>query len=305
MNRSLDTRETALEWLVRTNDPRFEEWDEFTIWLEEDAANAAAYHALAASEVAMLPVVAAAFPRPNTSRPRFARLAVGSAAAAAAAAATMLLVVTPHLMPAEYRTRAGEIRTVSLGGHDRMVMNGDTTLAISGWSHRTVRLQQGQILVELPEPGPSKVSVVSGDLKLVDVGTVFEVARDGRDTRLLVGDGAVVADPEGARLEVRAGERLDTADGAQVLQAAPTEVTSVGSFQRGQLAYVDEPLGHVLADLRRSTGLDIRGAEAIKARRFTGTLSITQVKRNPRSLGALLGLAVEQSGRGWKLQGRV
>jgi len=215
------------------------------------------------------------------------------------------LVVTPHLMPAEYRTRPGEIRTVSLGGRDRMVMNGDTTLAVSGWSHRTVRLQQGQILVELPEPGPSKVSVVSGDLKLVDVGTVFEVARDGRDTRLLVSDGAVVADPDGARLEVHAGERLDTADGAEVLQAAATEASSVGSFQRGQLAYVDEPLGHVLADLRRSTGLDISGAEAIKARRFTGTLSVTQVKRNPRSLGALLGLSIEQSGRGWKLQGRV
>jgi transmembrane sensor len=303
MNHSLETRETALEWLVRTNDPRFEEWDEFTMWLEEDAANAAAYHTLAASEVAMLPLIATASPRPKASRPRFARLAVGSAAAAAAA--TVLLVVTPHLMPAEYHTRAGEIRTVWLGGRDRMVMNGDTTLAVSGWSHRTVRLQQGQILVELPEPGPSKVSVVSGDLKLVDVGTVFEVARDGRDTRLLVSDGAVVADPDGARLEVDAGERLDTADGAEVLQATATEVSSVGSFQRGQLTYVDEPLAHVLADLRRSTGLDISAAEAIKAHRFTGTLSVTQVKRNPRSLGALLGLSIEQSGRGWKLLGRV
>ena len=93
-------------------------------------------------------------------------------------------------------------------------MNGDTKLAVSGWSHRTVRLQQGQILFELLEPGPSKVSVVSGDLKLIDVGTVFEVARDGRDTRLLVSDGAVIADPDGARLEVHAGERLDTVDGA-------------------------------------------------------------------------------------------
>lgn len=303
MNRSLETRETALEWLVRTNDPQFEAWDEFTMWLEEDAANAAAYHALAASEVAMLPFVATASPRPSPPRRRVTRLAVGSAAAAAAA--TALLVVTPHLMPDEYRTRAGEIRTVPLGGRDRMVMNGDTTLAVSGWSHRTVRLQQGQILLELLEPGPSKVSVVSGDLKMIDEGTVFEVARDDRDTRLSVSEGAVVADPDGARLEVHAGERLDTADGAQLLQAAPTEVSSVGSFQRGQLAYVNEPLGHVLADLMRSTGLNISAAEAIKARRFTGTLSVTQVKRNPRSLGALLGLSIEQSGRGWTLQGKV
>ena len=95
MNHSLETRETALEWLVRTNDPLFEEWDEFTVWLEEDAANAATYHALAASEAAMVPLRRNSIPRPQGPRRRFTRLAVGSTAAAVAA--TVLLVVTPHL----------------------------------------------------------------------------------------------------------------------------------------------------------------------------------------------------------------
>ncbi len=30
-------REEALGWLVRTNDPEFDRWDEFTAWLESDS----------------------------------------------------------------------------------------------------------------------------------------------------------------------------------------------------------------------------------------------------------------------------
>ena len=50
-------REAALDWLVRTNDPEFDGWDEFTAWLEADPAHADAYHGLADSEAEMLPLV--------------------------------------------------------------------------------------------------------------------------------------------------------------------------------------------------------------------------------------------------------
>ena len=63
-----DRREAALDWLVRTNDPEFDRWDEFTVWLEESPANADAYHALAAGEADMLPL-AAGWPWPPDSRP--------------------------------------------------------------------------------------------------------------------------------------------------------------------------------------------------------------------------------------------
>ena len=59
MIESPDLREAALDWLVRTNDPEFDGWDEFTAWLEASPANADAYHRLAASEAEMLPLVEA------------------------------------------------------------------------------------------------------------------------------------------------------------------------------------------------------------------------------------------------------
>jgi transmembrane sensor len=216
------------------------------------------------------------------------------------------IVAAPQLMPVEYETRPGEVRTVSLGGgRDQLVMNGATKVRLTGLARRTVELESGQVLVRLLEPGASKVAVLSGDLKLVDFGTIFEVARDGRETRVKVSEGAVVADPAGARLKLDAGEGLQTVDGAARLRAMPANTASVGAFERGQLTYVDERLPHVVADLRRSTGLDISISEAMRARRFTGTLSVAEVRRDPRSLGPLLGVSLQPSGKGWKLQERA
>jgi transmembrane sensor len=209
------------------------------------------------------------------------------------------------MMAVEYSTGPGEIRTVSLGGQDQLVMNGDTRLELAGFNRRMVRLSKGQVLLRLRDPAEDKIKLLSGDLTLVDIGTVFEVARDGRDTRVVVSEGAVVADPGGADLKLMPGQRLDTTDGAAVLQAMPADIASVGSFERGQLGYIDEPLGHVVADLRRSTGIDFSASEAISARRFSGTLSVAEVKRDPRSLAPLLGVTVEPSGQGWKLGGKV
>lgn len=293
--------EAALEWLVRTNDPEFDAWDEFTAWLEMDAANAAAYQEVSIAHSEMLPLADAALRAEPAPAPRrgYFRLASG---VAGAAAAVLALVMAPRLAASEYQTRPGQMRTVPLGGKDQLVMNGDTKIAVGGWLKHTVELEQGQVLVSLKEPGPSNVAVISGDLKLVDIGTVFEVTRNGAATRVLVSAGAVVADPRGAHLRIAAGQRLDTSDGAAVLQATAADVDSVGAFDRGQLSYVDEPLLDVIADVRRSTGLDISAPEAMRARRFTGTLSLAEVKRDPRSLGPLLGVSIERSDRGWELQ---
>jgi len=304
MTQNVDRREAALDWLVRTNDPDFEAWDEFTAWLEADPTNADAYHALVEGEERMRPFVGATpvadVVVPERKRPRLA-LAAGIAFLAAAATA----IVAPRMMAVEYSTGPGEVRIVSLGGQDKLVMNGSTRLELAGFDRRTVRLAQGQVLLRLNDPGQDKIELLSGDLKLVDVGTVFEVARDGQDTRVVVSEGAVVADPGGAGLKLMPGQRLDTTDGAAVLQAGPADISSVGSFERGQLSYVDEPLGNVVDDLRRSTGIDISASTAISARRFSGTLSVAEVKRDPNSLAPLLGVSVERSGQGWKLGGKV
>jgi transmembrane sensor len=304
MNQDPDRREAALDWLVRTNDPDFDAWDEFSAWLEADSSNGDAYHSLAQGEAEMLPYVKAS-PVVGEPAERPARRGMAIAASVAILLAGIVASVAPSLTPARYETAPGETRVVSLGGKDRLVMNGDTRVVLGPWDRRDVHLERGQVLLSLDDSREAKVELFSGDLKLVDVGTIFEVVRDGTETRVVVSAGAVIADPDGAGLKLMPGQRLDTRDGAAVLQALPADISSVGSFQRGQLSYVDEPLDHVVADIRRSTGIDFSASKAISARRFTGTLSVAEVKRDPRSLAPLLGVSVEQSGQGWKLGGKV
>lgn len=305
MTHDSDRREAALDWLVRTNDPEFDGWDEFTAWLEASPANADAYQSLAVGEAELLPFVGASPARAMSEMQRPVRRGMAIAASIAALAALTTALVAPRMMPVDYSTGPGEVRIVSLGGRDQLVMNGDTRLQLAGWDRRNVRLEQGQLLLRLHNPDGDRVEVISGDLELVDVGTVFEVSRTGRETRVLVSEGVIVADPEGAGLKLAAGQRLDAEDGASLLQATPADISSVGSFERGQLSYLDEPLDHVIADLRRSTGIDFSASAAISTRRFTGTLSVAEVKRDPRSLAPLLGVSMERSGQGWRVGGKV
>lgn len=305
----LETRAQALDWVVRTNDPDFDDWDAFTLWLEQDAANADAYHGLLDSEAGLRPYLPEAtrpepalvthLPEQPLRRDRARRAALWFVPAAAAALA--VTVVSPRLMYQELVTRPGEMRIVSLGGRDQIVMNGGTRLRMAGWGKRDVRLESGQILVSLQEPGAAGVEVQSGDLTLVDVGTVFEVSRAEATTEVSVSEGAVIADPKGAKLRLDAGEGIEAKDGATLLRPVFADPQAVGGFTRGQLVYRNATVSRVVRDLERATGLDFSHSRAISSLRFTGTLSVAEVKRDPRSLGPLLGVTMTQSGQQWQI----
>jgi transmembrane sensor len=207
----------------------------------------------------------------------------------------------PRLTTDEYVTRPGELRVIALGGRDEIVMNGGTRMQLAGLNRRSVRLQEGHILLRLQEPQGARIEVESGDLDLVDIGTVFEVRRTGTTTEVGVSEGAVMADPGGASLRLDAGESLEAQDGATMLRSVPADLQSIGSFERGQLVYRESSLSRVLRDLERTTGLDFSEGAVISAPRFTGTLSVAEVKRDPRSLEPLLGIKMERVGQTWHL----
>ena len=296
--------EEALAWLVRTNDADFEDWEAFMEWLEADPVNASAYHRLADSENEMRPLVeriAPPAPLPTQTPARTRRYAIAASLAVIAAAGATILV--PRLSPVPYATGPGEQRTLTLAQGDRILMNGDTRLALAGLDRRTVRLEQGEILLQLHGSGEGKVRVKSGDLELVDVGTIFDVVREAATTSVTVAEGAVVADPDGARLALRKGSRLDAKDGDTVLRATTIDTASVGAWNSGQLSYRSESLARVISDLRRSTGIDFVLQPDMGPRQFTGTLAIAEVRRDPQALAPLLGVNMRRSGKRWEIRG--
>jgi transmembrane sensor len=302
--KTVSVNEEALAWLVRTNDPDFEDWEAFTDWLESDPGNATAYHRLADSEIEMRPFVervAPGAPLPMKAPARTRRYAIAAGLAVVAAAGATILV--PRLSPVPYSTGPGEQRTIALAQGDRILMNGETRLTLAGLDRRTVRLEQGEILLQLHGSGDDKVRVESGDLELVDVGTVFDVIREAATTSVTVAEGAVVADPDGARLALRQGSRLDAKDGDTVLRATSVDAASVGAWKSGQLSYQSEPLARVISDLRRSTGIDFVLQPDMGPRQFTGTLAIAEVRRDPQALAPLLGVTMQRSGKRWEIRG--
>jgi transmembrane sensor len=312
MSESFSDRDgEALTWLVMTNDPEFDRWDEFTRWLEQDPGNAESYHRLVDAERRVLPLVEqlsrTALPRSVVPQRRRAtdqmsprRWALALSGAGALAVSGLLI---QRAAPIAYETGAGERRTVALGGEDRIIMNGQTRVAVAGLDRRSISLEGGEVLLLLRDSGAAPVRVHAGDLELVDVGTVFSVARSARSTRVVVAEGEVVADPAGAKLRLPAGMRLDAQDGQTVLRAERADPDSVGAWRFGQLVYTGEALANVVGDLSRSTGIEFRADRSITAQTFTGTLSLDAVKRDPRSLEPLLGVSMNRSGSGWIVGG--
>ena len=304
-----DREEQALGWLVRFDDPEFADWHSFTLWLEEDPANAEAYQQLAIAEQDMVPLARKALSRRDVvparvaeqrqrRSPRFAWLA------AAAMIIALLPVVALQYAGTAYSTGPGQHRTIALGGSDHLILNGDTSVRLSGLNRRHVRLESGQVLLVLKDKGKGPVTLESGDLQLVDVGTVFDVTRDEIATRVEVREGAVLVDPSGARLRLPAGSRLDTVDGARRLKPRQVDAASIGIWSSGQLDYDDEPLPRVLGDIRRATGLKLRPGISVHGKRFTGSLSIASVKHDPQTLEGLLGVSMTAGNGGWTIQAR-
>ena len=293
-------RAEALDWLVKTGDPEFHRWDDFTDWLERSPAHADAYHELSSGMAefdTVLPQLPDNQPSPVETveeRRGLARFAV--AASAVILAGTGAYFLSPAFTTDVYRTLPGQTRTIALGAGNQLILNGDTQIEIGGLRRDNIHLAQGQILLRLD--GEPRVKVRSGDLTFVDIGTVFDVSRDGTDNRLLVSEGAVLADPDGARVTVGANQMLQAKDGARQIKAT-SATADAGSWVDGQLSYIDAPIGQVLGDLHRSTGLVFSANPTIGTVRFSGTLSVADIRANPKSLGPLIGASVTREGDRW------
>jgi transmembrane sensor len=295
-------KEEALAWLVRTNDPEFADWAAFTSWLEEDPGHADAYHRLVESEQLVLPVLHAGGDQqdnvPEAAEPRRRRpmvIGTGLLLAGIVAAFTVLQPMAPDV----YRTGPGEHRRIVLARGDEVLLNGSSQVEISGWKRRDVRVHKGQALFRLA--GSERLEVRTGDLTVVDIGTVFAVTRHGVSSRVVVDEGAVLVEPDSARLELARGEQLIANDGTMRLIAVPAPSGAAGAWTRGQLTYLQAPISEVAADLARSTGLAISVAIGTGAQRFSGTLSIADIRRDPRKLEPLLQVPVRPQGKGWML----
>ena len=199
----------AIAWRIELGAPDADEnvWLAFTAWLEADSANRLAYdrvenleadlaapalaHAL--REIPAAPNVVE-FGRAPHTRNRI-RVWAWIAAAALAAASIVVAVILPgrNSAPLEFATRVGQTKAVALSDGTRIDLNTDTRISVETTrAARRVVLEKGEALFHVTPNSDQPFLVNVGDRVVRDVGTIFDIVRNGADTTIVVAEGRVV-----------------------------------------------------------------------------------------------------------------
>ncbi len=310
----------AIAWHLRLRDGAAAEWDAFVDWLEQDPAHSDAFDAIsradAAIEAEAVPLHGQPTPannddRDETSAPERGawgrRRAVGLAAVAALF--LLALVTLPMLRggPDRYEiaTTAGQHRNVDLGDGSSAILNGGTRLILDRNDPRAVELAEGEATFTVRHYDAHPFTVVAGEHRVQDVGTRFNLIREPGRFEVAVIEGAVLYNPEGARVPLTAGQALTVRTGARPALSRADPAGFAG-WQSGRLSYTAAPLKAVASDLSRATGGEVRVAPEIRALPFTGTIRIeADHGATITTFAATLGLQARRAGNGWLIEPRA
>ncbi len=309
-DRHSSLREEAIEWVIRLSDPAFADWDGFTAWLEADPAHLAAYDAVVAAGDAAdqtlrtLPDTSARPVRSETVAPKrrpVFRWATGGLIAAAIVGALGWGAVS--LLPAPYsiETGPGEHRIVSIGTAT-IAMNGDTRLQLDHNNPHVATLDRGEALFDVRHDEAHPFAVRVGDDVVQDVGTRFDVTREGDGVRVAVAEGSVLYNPKAEAVHLGPGQQLAAADGAPTLRLTRTAAADIGGWREDRLSYEQAPLSTVAADLSRGLGVEVAASPEVARQPFTGVIAYGGDRaRFLAGLGPLLDVAVEHGHQRWLL----
>ena len=294
-------REEAAQWAVRTGEPGFDDWDGFMLWLEADPAHARAYDAVNAAVIDAVELAAAQPANdviddiPVTRHTR--RVWLGTAIAASLALVGGVWLWQTHSREIyAVQTAPGQMRTVELETGTRIDLAGATTLRLDRKDPRYAVLDKGQALFTVRHDAARPFHVEAGDATLVDLGTVFDVSRDGAHLSVGVAEGAVGFNPKGENLRLAPGDRLVADAGKVTVGHVPPR--EVGEWRDGRLTFDATPLSEVAARLTRATGVTFTAQPGAETP-VSGSILVTPIRNDPQMIGALLGLQVRHEGQVW------
>jgi transmembrane sensor len=307
----------AIQWHIRLRDGDAEAWEEFVRWLEEDPERSAVYDAVAHADAALRPdMIPAALSLPaanddwmpdQAGKGRRARRGWMTAFASVAALFLLVLIAFPWLNAGsgryEIATAPGQRRTVAIEKGSSIAMNGASRIALDRDNPRFAELLSGEAAFTVRHDGARPFTVVAGDHRVQDVGTVFNLVRDGGLFSVEVAEGAILFDPGGAALSLGTGETLAVRESGGPAVRGRKDPGAVAGWRHGQLSYKQAPLAAVARDLSRSIGMEIRLDPAIAERPFTGSIRIDgDPSVTMGRLAATLDMEARHTGAGWLIE---
>ena len=298
--------EAAQLWAIRASDPGFSDWDGFTQWLEESPAHLDAYETALAQADAAAALLAtkpkpAWQPEPDSGyRPPRRRWFAGAAVAAAVAGVAGWGLIDRGHSPEQIATAPGEHRTIELADGSRIILNGNTRIAIDRDKPRHVELAQGEALFEVKHDEANPFLVVTGNTRLLDAGTVFNVIAEGNGALdVEVAEGAVIYQPGAGQVRLDPGDGLSRSRTGALPVLRKASPQNVGGWRSGALYYDRAPLDRIAQDLTRNLGrtVEVRGGGFAP---YTGTLMLNGSAEDVLARAApLLGVRFTAHGKGW------
>lgn len=290
--------EQATEWFVRLHESPGEPVSraEFDIWRAADPAHAVAYDRVQRlwGASAHLPALAQAPARPDR-RAMMAGLA-GLGGGALILTAGGRLALGPHPF-ADYRTRAGEMLEVTLRDGTAVTLSTASALAVDfSADRRRLGLLDGEAWFRTAvDPSRPLTVEVAGARILTADGAAFGLRAQGRRGRLGVAERSVSVSVAGRSGRLDAGQTATF--GREGLQAVSAFDGSDFAWREGQLVFVNQPLGEVVAALDRWTGARtvVRGDE-LAARPVTLITRTQDAGRGLEQLQRATPLSIERLG---------
>ncbi len=302
-----DIIDQAIGWHVRLADADEHGWADFIAWLEASPAHATAYDAIAKDDRL---IDGKHFPAPmpaagndnSPGRLRWSWLIAGTAAAAMGVAMLAPSLIAPRSSLYVVATRAGERRTVALQPGTSIELSGGTVLRLDRANPRVATLDHGEALFHVSHDAAHPFTMTVGSMTIRDLGTVFNVARDGKGLTIAVAEGSVLFQPGSKARRLGAGDALAVRDDGRDVIASKIAPNLVGGWRTGTLSFDNKKVGDVIAALKRLYGFKLDLDSGLSERPFTGMVRFTGVAdRDVPHLAEMIGATWRRDGERWIL----
>lgn len=254
-------------------------------------------------------------------RRSFARRGVGIAMSAMAAVALFAgfqwFASRPQLQ--SYATRHGEQRSLQLPDNTVVRLNSDSAIAVSfDRRQRRVEVTRGQAYFEVAKDPVRPFGVQVDGLLIKDIGTVFDVYRQGADTTVTVAEGQVQvwraspapstgwfgvdrypSAPQGHPLvDLTSGHQARIAASGRVESQGPIDVQRTTAWTQGNIAFENQSIAAVAAEFNRYNNLQISVSDPrIAMLPISGTFDAHDVSTFAAFLDSLPDVHVETHGQ--------
>jgi transmembrane sensor len=298
----------ASEWVQRLQEPDADALvDGWLQWCRSDPLNLPAFEQMQRlwntfPQARQLPLPATQSATPFKHRIKLVALAAGVALLGALAG--WLFLRYPDVQVLD--TPVGEQRRVILSDGSRLdLAPGSRVSARFMPARRDVQLEHGEAFFEVAHDSARPFVVRVNNLSVTAVGTSFDVRTGPESTVVTVGEGLVNVEPgpgsagsgnDPGPVSARVGQRLTFSKSARRLTLTALDPTAAGSWRGGTLQFMGEPLDDVVSAINRYRALQIVVAPEMQQKRFTGTVSPTEVRDWLKALETIY--AVEVLDRG-------